>query len=144
MWLENLDRIGMRTATEGCAQKTPHNVSWSHGRVRMTTRELIDSIEARLREFGQKYEGLSLREKVLRLVEVLQSTRKLNVEVARESGCDAATARERIRLYLVRFVGHVIEGAELEVVSGISEYARRARELRIERGYRILTGASND
>jgi hypothetical protein len=32
----------------------------------------------------------------------------------------------------------------LAVVSGISEYARRVRELRVEQGYRILSGASPD
>lgn len=110
----------------------------------MTTSELIAAVETQLRDFGIAYSELSLREKVLRLVDILQGTRKLNIHVVRESGCDAGNARERIRLYLVQFVGEVIEGTELEVVSGISEYGRRARELRVEGGYHILTGASND
>lgn len=38
----------------------------------------------------------------------------------------------------------IIDGEELAVVSGISEYARRVRELRTEKGYRIASGASND
>ena len=38
----------------------------------------------------------------------------------------------------------MISAAELEIVSGISEYAKRVRELRTESGYKILTGHSND
>jgi len=41
-------------------------------------------------------------------------------------------------------VGAVVTASELEVVSGISEYGRRIRELRVEDGYKILTGHSND
>jgi hypothetical protein len=39
-----------------------------------------------------------------------------------------------------KYVGIVLAGDELMVVAGISEYARRVRELRVERGWRILTG----
>jgi len=38
----------------------------------------------------------------------------------------------------------VLRAEELEVVGGISEYARRIRELRVEDGYNILTRQSND
>jgi hypothetical protein len=38
----------------------------------------------------------------------------------------------------------MIAGTEIEVVSGISEYGRRVRQLRVEFGYSILTGASPD
>ena len=61
-----------------------------------------------------------------------------NPEAARVS------PRERIRLYLIENVGEVIAAAELEVVSGISEYGRRVRELRVQDGYKILTGYSSD
>ena len=53
-------------------------------------------------------------------------------------------SRERIRLYLSEHVSIPIDAAELEVVSGISEYGRRIRELRVEDGYRIITGYSAD
>jgi hypothetical protein len=62
----------------------------------------------------------------------------------RESGCDADDARERIRLYLLANIGVIVDKLELEVVSGISEYGRRVRELRVEDGYKILTGATPD
>jgi len=110
----------------------------------MNTPELIGLIEEHLGAFGERYEGLSLRQKVLRLVDVLQATRKLYIQVVRESGCDGSGARERIRLYFIQYVGVTLSAPELEVVSGISDYGRRIRELRVQDGYRILSGSSND
>jgi hypothetical protein len=54
------------------------------------------------------------------------------------------SARERIGLYFLANVGQGIKVVELNVVSAISEYGRRVRELRVEEGYKILTGNSND
>jgi hypothetical protein len=49
-------------------------------------------------------------------------------------------ARESIRLFLLKNLNRVIEGSELrEAGGGISEWARRVRELRDEDGYDILT-----
>ncbi len=53
-------------------------------------------------------------------------------------------AIERIRLYLIEYAGTVVDRAELEVVAGISDYPRRIRELRIEHGYQIASGATPD
>ena len=104
---------------------------------------LIKSLDKKLKAFGADYTSLELRGKVLRLVDIYQNVRDLNVKVVRESGCDARGARERLRLYFVHNVGVVLDATELEVVSGISEYARRIRELRVEDGYSILTGNSS-
>ena len=41
-------------------------------------------------------------------------------------------ARDRIRSYLIENVGEVIPGEELAELAGISEWARRLRELRAE------------
>jgi hypothetical protein len=49
-------------------------------------------------------------------------------------------ARGRILAYFRQFPGQVIDGDELMVVSGIGEYARRIRELRIEEGWPIIAG----
>ena len=43
-------------------------------------------------------------------------------------------------LYLKKHVGQVLDGRELMVVSGISEYARRIRELRVQFGWQIISG----
>jgi hypothetical protein len=50
------------------------------------------------------------------------------------------SGRESIRLFLLKNLNRVIEGSELRKASGgISEWARRVRELRDEQGYDILT-----
>jgi biotin operon repressor len=41
-------------------------------------------------------------------------------------------ARDRIRSYLIQNMGQVIPGEELAEVAGVSEWARRLRELRAE------------
>lgn len=50
------------------------------------------------------------------------------------------SARDSIRAFLLKNLGRVIEGTELrEAGGGISEWARRVRELRDHEGYQILT-----
>jgi hypothetical protein len=51
----------------------------------------------------------------------------------------ASTASLRVLEYLRLFVGLTVEGEELDVVSGISEYPRRIREWRVEHGWPIRT-----
>lgn len=49
-------------------------------------------------------------------------------------------ARAKLRGHFLKNVGRVMESVELrEVAGGISEWARRIRELRTEEGYQILT-----
>ncbi len=55
---------------------------------------------------------------------------------------DVAAARDRILHYLTTYPHTVISGEELMVVAGISEWARRARELRVQQGWPIITGVS--
>jgi hypothetical protein len=88
-------------------------------------------------------DGLGFRERVLRLVEINEGIKKLGIGTAVEAGLSPSAARQRIREYLVMHRGLVIDGEELAVVSGISEYARRTRELR-EEGLTILTGPDKD
>jgi len=103
---------------------------------------LIEEAEAELSKFKVKHTGLDWREKVLLLVEISKSVKNLgkfsNPETAK------LASRERLRLYLTKYVGVILSSKELEVVSGISEYTRRIRELRVQDGYKILTGNSND
>ena len=103
---------------------------------------LISEVEQNLLKYKQSHRGLSWREKVLLLVKVSGGVKRMGVN----TNSDAAKvgARERIRLYLRENVGITVVAAELEVVSGISEYGRRIRELRVQDGYKILTGYSND
>lgn len=49
-------------------------------------------------------------------------------------------SRTKLRAYFLANLGRVMDSTELrEVVGGISEWARRVRELRTEEGYLILT-----
>jgi hypothetical protein len=56
----------------------------------------------------------------------------------------AKASRRRILEYLTLFLGEVVDGDELEIVSGIHEYPRRVRELRVQEGYRITTGVTRE
>ncbi|MDF1813735.1 MAG: HNH endonuclease signature motif containing protein [Verrucomicrobiales bacterium] len=55
------------------------------------------------------------------------------------------SARNKLRAYYLKNVGKIMESDELrEVSGGISEWARRVRELRNEEGYQILTHNDRD
>lgn len=101
---------------------------------------LIAETESLLRDYKKNYEGLTWREKVLLLTQLDRPIKKLG----KYSNPDTANvgAVERIRLYLLENTGQIIDAKELEVVGGISQYARRVRELRVQDGYKIITGAS--
>ncbi|HKQ51670.1 MAG TPA: HNH endonuclease signature motif containing protein [Pyrinomonadaceae bacterium] len=105
----------------------------------MTVKRIVADLNAQLAAFDAEHDGLDLREKVLRLVDILKDTRSLSVAALRTEGVTAHAARERIRLYMARYVGVPLDAIELEVASGISDYARRIRELRTEQGYAIAT-----
>lgn len=50
------------------------------------------------------------------------------------------SARDRLRAYFLSHIGEVVNSEELRTVSGgISEWARRIRELRNQEGFQILT-----
>jgi len=48
-------------------------------------------------------------------------------------------ARNKLRTYFLYHIGQVLDSDTLREVAGISEWARRVRELRNEEGYQILT-----
>lgn len=108
----------------------------------------IDPHLAKVREHSDEcsrvLSGLPFRDQIKRIAGLFQSVRDLGVATAVAHGYDPRSGLERILQYLKEHVGQVIAGAEIEVVSGISEYGRRVRELRVQHGYNILTGASPD
>lgn len=105
---------------------------------------LVREISGALSNLDAPNDSLTLREKILQLVTLNHSIKNLGVSVAVSHGYHPSNAKNRIRQYLVDSVGLKIRGVELEVVSGISEYARRVRELRREEGLKIYSGASPD
>lgn len=97
-------------------------------------KDLIDL----LHDFEEKLAHEDLREQVLALVPAVHILRELGSSlIPREHG---GAARDRILHYFREYPRTVISGDELGVVSGISEYARRIRELRVQFGWPIFSG----
>lgn len=102
------------------------------------TPELIKTQLAQaLKNFGAELQSDDLRHKVLALVPAFHLLRDLGSSLINQ---DLTAARDRIIFYLKAYHQKIIHGDELMVVSGISEWARRVRELRVELGWSILSG----
>ena len=97
-------------------------------------------VRALLDGFEQKLKDSDLRSQVLELVPVVHGVRDLGISLC--TGASSESARDRILAYLLKYPEIVITGDELLVVSGIGEWARRVRELRVQLGWRILTGVT--
>jgi len=96
--------------------------------------ELIGLLES----FKDQLKTGTLRTRVLALVPALNLLKDLGCSMIPKS--IASNARARILAYLKEYPMTVINGQELEVVGGISEWARRLRELRVEFGWSIISG----
>jgi hypothetical protein len=77
---------------------------------------------------------------VIALIPAFHKLRDLGSSLIPKS--DAPSARDRIIVYLQRYPQRVIDGDELMVVSGIGEWARRVRELRVQFGWWIYSGVT--
>jgi len=101
-----------------------------------------DQIRKRLIEllgnFEQELESGNLRQKVLSIVPCFHQLRDLGKSLIPSN--IAKSARSRILHYLKKYPQIIIKGDELLVVSGIQEYARRVRELKIQFGWSIVSG----
>lgn len=95
---------------------------------------------ALITDFEHKLADDSLREQVLSLIPANHLLRDLGSSLMHEEGCNSA--RDRILAYLLKYPRVVIHGDELMVVAGISEYARRIRELRVQFGWSVLSGTT--
>lgn len=93
---------------------------------------------ALLQDFQSRLKDHDLREKVLALVPCCQLLRSLGCSLIPKG--EATSARQRILAYLKKYPFTIIGGEELAVVSGIGEWARRVRELRVQFGWPILSG----
>ncbi|MND83483.1 HNH endonuclease [compost metagenome] len=91
-----------------------------------------------IQNFEDELQNGDLRSKVIALVPAHHVFRDLGSSlIPRE---DAKSARDRIERYFTSYPRQIIRGDELMVVSGIGEWARRARELRVQFGWSIITG----
>jgi hypothetical protein len=95
--------------------------------------ELLTNFESELRSDN-------LRSKVLSLVPAFHILRDLGSSLIHVS--EGSSARNRILSYFTKYPYTVIRGDELMVVSGIGEWARRVRELRVQFGWPIVSGVT--
>lgn len=102
-------------------------------------RNLAD-LQGLLNDFAKELGNPELRDKVKALIPSFTRLRELGVSLMPES--ISMSARERILSYLKAYPLTVIDGDELMVVSGIGEWARRVRELRVQFGWQINSGAT--
>lgn len=101
--------------------------------IRRRVENLIINFEVELRQGD-------LRSKVLSLIPIFHSLRELGKSLVPEGYQSAA--RDRILFYFRRYPATVIDSDELLVISGIQEYARRVRELRVQFGWTIVSGVT--
>lgn len=83
-----------------------------------------------------------LRLKVLTLVDAFQYLRQMGIAIMPVDANIATAARNRILLYFQKYTGQIIHGDEILVISGIQDYPRRIRELRVQFGWPISSGVS--
>ena len=88
--------------------------------------------------FEEQLRSDNLRSKVLALVPCFQQLRELGKSLIPRSV--AKSARDRILHYFRKYPNTIISGDEFLVVSGIQEYARRIRELKVQFGWSIVSG----
>ncbi len=97
-------------------------------------------VEVLIRNFEAELRSGELRAKVLALVPIFQGLRELGKALIPAEYRSAA--RDRILYYFRKYPATIINGDELLVVSGIQEYARRLRELRVQFGWSIVSGVT--
>lgn len=131
----------------GCVERVDHILKNSQEREEMTRRSRQknpESLRRELIELLNDFEGElktdHLRTKVCSLLPAYHLLRDLGSSL--DVGASAGSARDRLILYLTRYPRQVILGDELMVVSGIGEWARRVRELRVEYGWNIVTSVT--
>jgi hypothetical protein len=88
--------------------------------------------------FENELQSGSLRTKVLALVTAYHSIRDLGASLIPIRV--TSSGRDRVLHYLKKYAYTIIDGDELMVVSGIQDWPRRLRELRVQFGWNILSG----
>ena len=100
-------------------------------KIRQALQDLISN-------FKNELQGRDLRAKVLSLVSCYKYLRELGKSLITEEVKNGG--RARILAYFRKYPMIAINGDELLVVSGIQEWARRIRELRVQFGWSIING----
>lgn len=100
----------------------------------------VEKLKGLLDDFLKLQNDPDLRVKVRSLIPAMQGLRNLGCSLIPAQLADSA--RERIIVYLQRYPMTLIDGDELLIVSGIGEWARRVRELRVQFGWLICSGVT--
>ncbi len=95
-----------------------------------------------LTDFENYLKKEDLRQRVLKLIDAVHKLRDLGSSLIKLEGDSKSAASDRILLYFRQYTGTIIHSDGLMVVSGIQEYARRVRELRVEFGWPIVSGST--
>jgi len=107
-------------------------------KLHMNSEEIRKRLQKLLANFEQELKSDNLRNKVLALVPCFQHLRDLGKSLI--PATIAKSARDRILHYFKKYPAAIISGDELLVISGIQEYARRVRELKVQFGWSIVSG----
>jgi len=91
-----------------------------------------------LNNFESELHKKDVREKVLSLIPIIKRLRVMGKTLL--SPDLKLAARDRILQYFMRYPFTIIKGDELFIISGIQEWPRRLRELRVQLGWAILDG----
>ena len=111
---------------------------WS--RPKSSPETLRQEIVELLTNFAEELKKGDVRVKVIALIPAYHKLRDLGSSLIPRD--EASSARKRIIAYFRRYPQTVIDGDELMVVSGIGEWARRVRELRVQFGWWIYSGVT--
>lgn len=93
-----------------------------------------------LQEYNVALSSGDLGEQVRALVPIRRTLDDLGCSLVTGEG--VTSGKGRILRYLLTYPRTVISGEELAIVAGISEWARRTRELRVEHGWPLITGVT--
>lgn len=103
---------------------------------------ILSELKLLLSEFDALLKQDDLREKVKHLAVTFQTLRDLGVAVFNHNSDHIRSARERILQYFKKYPNELIDGDEIMVVSGIQDYPRRIRELRVQFGWQVVSGVT--
>lgn len=98
------------------------------------------SVANLIKNFEAELQSGELRTKVLALIPIFHGLRDLGKALIPDE-FDLA-AMDRILNYFRKYSGRIINGDELLVISGIQDYPRRLRELRVQFGWAIASGVT--
>ena len=104
----------------------------------MESEKIRKQLQQLISNFEEELQSGNLRRKVLALIPCFHHLRDLGKSLIPST--IARSARDRILHYFLKYPGVIISGDELLVVSGIQEYARRVRELKVQFGWSIVSG----